>query len=124
MKNITHKLFFVALLLMGTTIYAQESSEESWEDLEELEEIVLVGGGVIDLAEDRKTPVAVSTITGEEIQKKIGTQDITMTLANTPSILSVGLKIYSYQLLVLLHPYQLHQKYQNFPYLLQVYIDQ
>ena len=84
MKNITHKLFFVALLLMGTTIYAQESSEDM--DLEELEEIVLVGGGVIDLAEDRKTPVAVSTITGEEIQKKIGTQDITMTLANTPSI--------------------------------------
>ena len=90
MKNITHKLFFVALLLMGTTIYAQESSEENWEDLEELEEIVLVGGGVIDLAEDRKTPVAVSTITGEEIQKKIGTQDITMTLANTPSIYVAG----------------------------------
>ena len=90
MKNITHKLFFVALLLMGTTIYAQESSEESWEDLEELEEIVLVGGGVIDLAEDRVTPVAVSTITGEEIQKKIGTQDITMTLANTPSIYVAG----------------------------------
>ena len=90
MKNITHKLFFVVLLLMGTTIYAQESSEENWEDLEELEEIVLVGGGVIDLAEDRKTPVAVSTITGEEIQKKIGTQDITMTLANTPSIYVAG----------------------------------
>ena len=90
MKNITHKLFFVALLLMGTTIYAQESSEENWEDLEELEEIVLVGGGVVDLAEDRKTPIAVSTITGEEIQKKIGTQDITMTLANTPSIYVAG----------------------------------
>ena len=90
MKNITHKLFFVVLLLMGTTIYAQESSEENWEDLEELEEVVLVGGGAIDLAEDRKTPVAVSTITGEEIQKKIGTQDITMTLANTPSIYVAG----------------------------------
>ena len=88
MKNITHKLFFVALLLMGTTIYAQESSEDM--DLEELEEVLLVGGGVIDLAEDRKTPVAVSTITGEEIQKKIGTQDITMTLANTPSIYVAG----------------------------------
>ncbi len=88
MKNITHKLFFVALLLMGTTIYAQESAEDM--DLEELEEVVLVGGGVIDLAEDRKTPVAVSTISGEEIQKKIGTQDITMTLVNTPSIYVAG----------------------------------
>ena len=90
MKQITHKLFFVVLLLMGTTIYAQESSEESWDDLEELEEVILVGGGVIDLAEDRVTPVAVSTVTGEEIQKKIGTQDITMTLANTPSIYVAG----------------------------------
>ena len=87
MKNITHKLFFVALLLFGTTIYAQESTDEDWDDLEELEEVVLVGGGVVDLAEDRVTPLAVSTITGEEIQKKIGTQDITMTLANTPSVL-------------------------------------
>ena len=90
MKNITHKLFFVVLLLMGTTIYAQESTETEPMDLEELEEVLLVGGGVIDLAEDRKTPVAVSTITGEEIQKKIGTQDITMTLANTPSIYVAG----------------------------------
>ena len=90
MKNITHKLFFVALILFGTTIYAQEATEETWEDLEELEEIVLVGGGVVDLAEDRVTPLAVSTITGEEIQKKIGTQDITMTLANTPSIYVAG----------------------------------
>ena len=90
MKNITHKLFFVVLLLLGTTIYAQEAESEDSMDLEELEEIVLVGGGVIDLAENRKTPVAVSTITGEEIQKKIGTQDITMTLANTPSIYVAG----------------------------------
>ena len=90
MKQITHKLFFVALLLMGTTIYAQDSSEDDSMDLEELEEVILVGGGVIDLAEDRVTPVAVSTVTGEEIQKKIGTQDITMTLANTPSIYVAG----------------------------------
>ena len=90
MKNITHKLFFVAFLLMGATIYSQETESEDSMDLEELEEIVLIGAGVIDLAEDRKTPVAVSTIKGEEIQKKIGTQDITMTLANTPSIYVAG----------------------------------
>lgn len=55
-----------------------------------LEEIVLVGTGVIDLAEDRKTPVAVSTILASEIQEKIGTQDVTMTLANTPSVYVAG----------------------------------
>ncbi|NMH87461.1 TonB-dependent receptor [Flavivirga algicola] len=55
-----------------------------------LEEIVIVGTGVIDLAEDRKTPVAVSTIKASQIQNKIGTQDITMTLVNTPSIYVAG----------------------------------
>lgn len=55
-----------------------------------LEEIVLVGTGVIDLAEDRQTPVAVSTIRAEEIQNKIGAQDVTMTLVNTPSVYVAG----------------------------------
>ncbi len=55
-----------------------------------LKEIVIVGTGIIDLADDRKTPVAVSTIKASEIQKKIGTQDITMTLVNTPSVYVAG----------------------------------
>lgn len=55
-----------------------------------LEEVVIVGTGVIDLAEGRKTPIAVSTIRANEIQQKIGTQDITMTLVNTPSIYVAG----------------------------------
>jgi len=86
MKNFTQNLFFVALLLFGTTIYAQESSDDDSMDLEELEEVLLVGGGVIDLAEDRKTPVAATTIKADEIQKKIGTQDISAILVNSPSI--------------------------------------
>jgi len=55
-----------------------------------LDEIVVVGKGVIDLAGGRKTPVAVSTIKAAEIQKKIGTQDVTMTLVNTPSVYVAG----------------------------------
>ena len=55
-----------------------------------LEEIVLVGTGIIDLAGDRQTPVAVSTIQAAEIQDKIGTQDVTMTLVNTPSVYVAG----------------------------------
>ncbi|WBX73808.1 carboxypeptidase-like regulatory domain-containing protein [Tenacibaculum pacificus] len=55
-----------------------------------LDEIVIIGKGVIDLAGGRKTPVAVSTIKAAEIQKKIGTQDITMTLVNTPSVYVAG----------------------------------
>lgn len=55
-------------------------------DAEELEGVVVVGSGIIDLARDRQTPIAVSTIPAKEIQQKVGTQDITMTMVNTPSV--------------------------------------
>ena len=60
------------------------------EDADSLEEVVIVGKGVIDLAGGRTTPVAVSTIKAAEIQKKIGTQDVTMALVNTPSVYVAG----------------------------------
>ena len=60
------------------------------EDADALDEVVIIGKGVIDLAGGRKTPVAVSTIKAAEIQRKIGTQDVTMTLVNTPSVYVAG----------------------------------
>ncbi len=57
---------------------------------EELEGVVVVGAGIIDLASDRHTPIAVSSIPIKLIQEKIGTQDITMTLVNTPSVYVSG----------------------------------
>jgi len=57
---------------------------------ESLDEVVIIGSGIIDLARDRKTPIAVSTIKAAEIQSKIGTQDVTMTLVNTPSVYVSG----------------------------------
>jgi len=59
-------------------------------DENSLEEVVIIGKGVIDLSGGRNTPVAVSTVKAAEIQKKIGTQDVTMTLVNTPSIYVSG----------------------------------
>ena len=51
-----------------------------------LDEVVIVGSGVIDLAADRKTPVAVSTITAGEIQARVaGNVEIAEALKNTPS---------------------------------------
>ena len=89
MKKITQNLLVALAFLFSLAIVSQEEDNESL-DLQELEEVVLIGGGVIDLAEDRNTPVAASTIKGSEIQKKIGTQDITMTLVNTPSVYVAG----------------------------------
>ncbi len=52
-----------------------------------LGEVVIVGSGVIDLAEGRRTPVAVSTIKSEEIQERaVGNVEITEALKNTPSV--------------------------------------
>lgn len=56
------------------------------ENSEELENVVIVGKGVIDLAQDRRTPVAVSNISRREIQEKSGNQEFPEVMKNTPGI--------------------------------------
>src|SRR5690606_37064846 len=45
-----------------------------------------IGSGVIDLAKDRKTPIAVSTIGKTEIQNKSGNSEFPEVMKNTPSV--------------------------------------
>ena len=56
------------------------------EDANSLDEIVVVGKGVIDLATARKTPVAASTVRAAEIQAKLGNQEFPEILNATPSV--------------------------------------
>lgn len=63
---------------LGTVALATDASQ--------LEEVVIVGSGVLDLAKDRKTPVAVSTVRAADIQKKLGNQEFPEVLNNTPSV--------------------------------------
>jgi len=56
------------------------------QDDQSLDEIVIMARGVIDVAEGRRTPIAASTITKQQIEEKVGAQDITSTLVNTPSV--------------------------------------
>ncbi|WP_300490289.1 TonB-dependent receptor [Flavobacterium sp.] len=49
-------------------------------------EDVVVKVGVADIAKDRKTPVAVSTIKAAEIQEKLGNREFPEMLNNTPSV--------------------------------------
>lgn len=52
-----------------------------------LEEVVIIGTGVIDLAAGRETPVAVSTIRGKDIQlKAAGNVEFGEAMKNTPSV--------------------------------------
>lgn len=53
-------------------------------DADALQEVVVTG--VVDLAKDRQTPVAVSTIRAAEIQEKLGNQEFPEILNTTPSI--------------------------------------
>lgn len=56
-------------------------------DAAALSEVVIVGSGVIDLEDDRQTPIAVSTITRAEIQAKAtGNVEFPEILKNTPSV--------------------------------------
>ncbi|RKD92091.1 TonB-dependent receptor [Mangrovibacterium diazotrophicum] len=52
-----------------------------------MDELVVIGKGVIDMEEDRKTPIAVSTITIQEIQSKaVGNVEFPEVMKNTPSV--------------------------------------
>lgn len=56
-------------------------------DADALSEVVIVGHGIIDMASDRKTPIAVSTITAADIQSKaVGNVEFPEVMKNTPSV--------------------------------------
>jgi TonB-dependent Receptor Plug Domain. len=56
-------------------------------DSDALSEVVIIGKGVIDLAGGRATPVAVTTISSEEIQRKgVGNVEVSEIIKNSPSI--------------------------------------
>ena len=76
------------MFLMVSTAFAQKKKAN--DTINDLEEVVIVGKGLIDLAKDRKTPIAVSTIKAAEIQAKVGTMDVTQAFVNTPSVYVSG----------------------------------
>lgn len=93
------KLLFVgAFALMASFTYAQvveptDSTKVVQQEDENvsLGETLIVGKGVVDLADDRKTPIAATTITKETIQQKVaGANDITQAFVNTPSVYVAG----------------------------------
>lgn len=91
------KLFIVgAFALTAQLSYAQveptDSTNNQTENLFDdepvsLRETLIIGRGVIDLEEDRKTPVAVTTIGRQEIQDKVvGNVEFPEIMQNSPSV--------------------------------------
>ena len=69
------KLVTILLIMLTVGAYAQESSTESKTILIEKLDEVVVSSRVIDVAKERETPIAVSTISAREVLLKVGNQE-------------------------------------------------
>jgi outer membrane receptor protein involved in Fe transport len=78
----------VAMLLMFLTVgaYAQETSTDSKTILNVNLEEVVVSSRVIDVAKERETPIAVSTISAQEVLLKVGNQEFPEIMNKTPGV--------------------------------------
>lgn len=80
------KLVTGLLIFLAVGAYAQESSTESKTILNvDLEEVV-VSSRVIDVAKERETPIAVSTISAQEVLLKVGNQEFPEIMNKTPGV--------------------------------------
>jgi len=75
-------LFLLFAMLWSMSIYSQN---EAALDSIVLEEVV-VSSGIIDIAKERETPIAVSTITAREIQLKVGNMEFPEIMNKTPGV--------------------------------------
>ncbi|WP_434980338.1 TonB-dependent receptor [Daejeonia sp. YH14] len=82
MKVFTKSMLAVISLSTASVYYAQSVKDTA--NTKEIEQVVL--SGVADIAKDRKTPVAVSTIKEAQIIERLGNQEFPEILKTTPSI--------------------------------------
>ena len=75
-------LFLLFAMLWSMAIYSQN---EAALDSIALEEVV-VSSGIIDVAKERETPIAVSTITAREVQLKVGNMEFPEIMNKTPGV--------------------------------------
>ena len=75
-------LFLLFAMLWSMSIYSQN---EAALDSIALEEVV-VSSGIIDVAKERETPIALSTITAREVQLKVGNMEFPEIMNKTPGV--------------------------------------
>lgn len=78
-------LAVACLVFLGKT-QAQQLASDSSSNPELMSEITIVTSGVIDIAKVRETPVAVSTITSQEIELKVGNMEFPEIMNRTPGV--------------------------------------
>lgn len=81
MKNF---IVYTCVSLFAVGLFAQEQAKDSILTTS-LKEVVVMAG-VIDLAKDRQTPIAVSNISAQEIERKGASFDLIEVVRSTPSV--------------------------------------
>ncbi|CAI8836310.1 TonB-dependent receptor [Chryseobacterium sp. IT-36CA2] len=85
MKLINKSMLSAVITLSTASVYyAQQVQDTVKTKSNDIEQVVLTG--VADIAKDRKTPVAVSTIKEAQIVQRLGNQEFPEILSTTPSI--------------------------------------
>ncbi|WP_312901481.1 TonB-dependent receptor plug domain-containing protein, partial [Chryseobacterium taichungense] len=86
MKLINKSILTVAITLSTASVYYAQQVQDTVKDTrsKDIEEVIL--RGVTDIAKDRKTPVAVSTIKAAQILERQGNQELVELLNTTPSV--------------------------------------
>lgn len=84
--KLINKSMLTAIITLSTAsvYYAQQVQDSTKTKSKDIEEVILTG--VADIAKDRKTPVAVSTIKEAQIIEKLGNQEFPEILNTTPSV--------------------------------------
>ena len=83
MKINFRKPILAAVLSTASVYYAQQT-KDTLDSSKNIQEVVL--RGVTDVAKDRKTPVAVSTVKAAQIVERLGNQEFPEILKTTPSV--------------------------------------
>lgn len=85
MKLINKSILTAVITLSTASVYyAQQTQDTAKTKSKDIEEVILKG--VTDIAKDRKTPVAVSTIKAAQILERQGNQELVEMLNTTPSV--------------------------------------
>lgn len=87
MKTNLRKPMLATLVTLSTaSVYFAQSTQDSTTKSAKIEEVTLVGRRLNSVAQERKTPVALSTIRGSEISQKLGNREFPEIAKSTPSV--------------------------------------
>ncbi|MDR4891407.1 MULTISPECIES: TonB-dependent receptor [unclassified Chryseobacterium] len=84
MKLINKSILTAVITLSTASVYYAQQVQDTVQKSKDIEEVIL--RGVTDIAKDRKTPVAVSTIKAAQILERQGNQELVEILNTTPSV--------------------------------------